>query len=74
MYYQHLERHLDPRIWRGFEAPMRDIIAYPGAQAWWRSRSHWFIREFADFINELARAAKPPSLYREAAGSDERLS
>jgi hypothetical protein len=33
MYYQKLEGHLDPRIWRGFEAPMRDIIAYPGAQA-----------------------------------------
>lgn len=31
MYYQKLEGHLDPRVWRGFEAPMRDIIAYPGA-------------------------------------------
>ncbi|MEY2479258.1 MAG: hypothetical protein QOI04_185 [Verrucomicrobiota bacterium] len=65
MYYQKLEGHLDPRVWRGFEAPMRDIIAYPGAQAWWRSRSHWFSREFADFIDDLARTAKPPSLYRE---------
>jgi hypothetical protein len=65
MYYQKLEGHLDPRVWRGFEAPMRDIIAYPGAQAWWQSRSHWFSREFADFINGLARTAAPPSLYRE---------
>lgn len=65
MYYQKLERHLDPRVWRGFEAPMRDIIAYPGAQAWWRSRSHWFSREFADFIDGLASAAGPPALYRE---------
>lgn len=65
MYYQHLEGHLDPRVWRGFEAPMRDIIAYPGAQAWWRGRSHWFSREFADFIEGLARTARPPSLYRE---------
>ena len=67
MYYQKLEGHLDPRVWRGFEAPMRDIIAYPGIQAWWRSRSHWFSREFADFINGLARAAAPPSMYREGA-------
>lgn len=65
MYYQKLEGHLDPRVWRGFEAPMRDIIAYPGAQAWWRSRSHWFSREFAEFIDGLARAASPPALYRE---------
>jgi hypothetical protein len=33
MYYQKLEGHLDLRVWRGFEAPMRDIIAYSGAQA-----------------------------------------
>ena len=65
MYYQKLERHLDPRVWRGFEAPMRDIIAYPGAQAWWHSRSHWFSSEFAEFINGLECAAAPPALYRE---------
>lgn len=65
MYYQKLEGHLDPRVWRGFEAPMRDIIAYPGAQDWWRTRSHWFSREFQQFIDGLARSAAPPSLYRE---------
>src|SRR3954470_21070695 len=65
MYYQKLEGHLDPRVWRGFEAPMRDIIAYPGAQAGWRSRAHCFSEEFGGCVNELARAAGPPSLYRE---------
>src|SRR5947199_7389586 len=71
MYYQKLEGHLDPRVWRGFEGPMRDIIAYPGAQAWWRSRSHWFSEEFADFVNELERAAGPPALYREQAANSQ---
>jgi hypothetical protein len=66
MYYQKLEGHLDLRVWRGFEAPMRDIIAYPGAKAWWQSRSHWFSSEFQEFIDGLANAAAPPSLYREA--------
>ena len=70
MYYQKLEGHLDPRVWRGFEAPMRDIIAYPGAQAWWRTRSHWFSQEFQEFIDRLARAATPPSLYREPKGKE----
>ena len=42
MYYQHLEGHLDPRLWRGLEVLVRDINAHPGVQAWWRSRSHWF--------------------------------
>jgi hypothetical protein len=70
MYYQKLEGHLDPRVWLGFEAPMRDIIAYPGAQAWWRTRSHWFSREFQEFIDGLAGAAAPPSLYRERDSND----
>ena len=39
-YYQHLERHLDTRVWRGVEASMRELNARPGVQAWWRSRSH----------------------------------
>ena len=65
MYYQKVEGHLDPRVWRGFEAPMRDIIAYPGIQAWWRSRAHWFSKEFGKFVDELACTAGSPSLYRE---------
>ena len=71
MYYQKLEGHLDLRIWRGFEAPMRDIVAYPGIQAWWRSRSHWFSREFADFIDGLVRSAGVPSMYREGVDKEE---
>lgn len=70
MFYQKLEGHLDPRVWRGFEAPMRDIIAYPGIQTWWHSRCHWFSKEFGEFINEMVRVAKPPSLYREQAAKD----
>jgi len=65
MYYQHVERHLDPHVWRGFEAIMRDIIAYPGAREWWQSRRHWFSGKFAEFIDGLAAAADPPKLYRE---------
>src|SRR5215510_7002646 len=41
-YHQHLEGHLDPRVWRGLEAVMRDLNACPGVQAWWRSYSRYF--------------------------------
>ena len=45
---------------------MRDINAYPGVQAWWRSRSHWYSEEgFANCINQLQQTAGPPRLYRE---------
>jgi hypothetical protein len=33
IYYQKLQGHLDPRMWRVTDAPMRDINAYPGVQA-----------------------------------------
>jgi hypothetical protein len=64
-YYGHLEGDVDPRLWRGWEAAMRDINGYPGVQGWWRSRSHWFHEDFAKHINQLQQTAKPPRLYRE---------
>lgn len=66
MYYQRVEGHLDPRVWGGFERIMLDIIAYPGIQSWWRSRSHWFSDQFAEFITERQATAGDPSLYGEA--------
>jgi hypothetical protein len=57
VYYQHLEGHLDLRLWRGLEVVMRDINGNPGVQAWWRSRSHWFSDEFAKFINQQQQTA-----------------
>ena len=65
MYYQQLEGRLDPRVWGMVEAPMGDINAYPGVQAWWRSRSHWFSEDFAKHINQLQQTAKAPRMYRE---------
>jgi hypothetical protein len=65
LYYQQLEGDLDPRVWREVEVPMREINAYPGVQAWWRLRSHWFGEEFANYINQLQQTAKPPRMYGE---------
>src|SRR5262245_53236927 len=59
IYYLQSKGHLGPRLWRGFEASMRDLNGYPGIQAWWRLRSHWFGEEFANHINQLQRTAKP---------------
>jgi hypothetical protein len=60
-----LEGHLEPRVWCEIEAPLRDIIAYPGAQAWWRLRSHWFSEEFVKFVDQVQQTAGPPRMYRE---------
>jgi len=64
-YYGQSEGHVAARIWRQAEAPLRDFSGYPGVQAWWRSRSHWFGKDFADLVNQLQRTAKAPRLYGE---------
>jgi hypothetical protein len=59
MYYEHLEGHLDPRLWREIETPMRDQInKSPGIQAWWRDYSRWFGDEFANYVNQLQQIDK----------------
>ena len=64
-YYGQSEGHVAARIWRQAEAPLRDLNGYPGVQAWWRSRSHWFGEDFANLVNQLQRTAKAPRLYGE---------
>jgi hypothetical protein len=62
LYYQHLEGHLDPRLWREVEIPMRDMInRFPGIHAWWRRSSDWFSEEFANYVNQLQQTDKRPS-------------
>jgi hypothetical protein len=58
VYYQHLDGHSDPRLWRGMEVVLREINALPGVQAWWRLHSHWFDEAFAKFINQHQQRAK----------------
>ena len=66
IYHLKAKGHLEEDVWRGWEAAMREVNGYPGVQAYWRSRSHWYSEEFAKYINQLQQTAKPPRLYREA--------
>jgi hypothetical protein len=65
IYHLHAKGHLEEDVWRGWEAVMRDINAYPGVQAWWRSRSHWFSEKFVKFVDQAQQTAGPPRMYRE---------
>jgi len=59
------EGHLSPRMWRGTEAVLRDYSGYPGVQAWWRTRSHWYSEDFAKVVNQLQETAKAPRMFGE---------
>ena len=63
LYYQQLDGHLDERMWGTTLAAMRDFNGYPGVQAWWRSRSQYFNKEFANYVNQLQQTAKAPTWY-----------
>ena len=65
LYFQQLDGHLDPRLWGPTEAAMRDINAYPGVQAWWRTSSHLYNKEFVKHVNQLQQTTKAPRLFRE---------
>ena len=52
--YLHLQaRSLDPMVWRGIERAIRDLIIQPGAQAWWRTRKHWYTDDFQKLIDDI---------------------
>ena len=41
-FFQWKEGDLDAHVWHGFESPINDMVAYPGVQEWWSTRSHWY--------------------------------
>ena len=60
LYYLQAEGHLETRVWHGWERAIRDLNGYPGVQAWWRSRSHWFSEKFVKFVDQAQQTAGPP--------------
>ena len=62
--FQWREGLLDARIWHGLEAPVDDILAYPGVQNWWTTRSGWYSEDFRIFIRgKIASASSPTTLF-----------
>jgi hypothetical protein len=64
-FFQWEQGALDAHVWLGFDAPMADMLAYPGVRDWWSTRSHWYSVPFREHISAKATAAGDPGLYRE---------
>ena len=65
-FFQWKEGNLDPHVWYGLESPVDDILAYPGVQKWWATRSHWYSEEFQAFVHRKISTASTPRLYGES--------
>jgi len=66
-FLQWTEGDLDPRVWHGLEAPIDDILPFPGVQAWWKTRSHWYNEQFQSFIENNLSEQRAPTMYGEPA-------
>ena len=65
VFYQDREGSFDREIWAGFMNQLRDIAAYPGIQAWWATRRHWYGERFREYVETQMSADNRPSMYGE---------
>ena len=66
-FFQWDEGNLDAHLWRGFESPIIDMLAYPGVREWSSTRSHWYSMPFGEFIQTKMSMSGAPSMYGEMA-------
>ena len=62
-FYRFQEHRMDPQLWEGFEAQFLDLLAYPGLQAWWGTRRHWFGSDFRAHVDAHTRSGREPTLW-----------
>jgi hypothetical protein len=63
IYFHYMDGAMPPAFWQSVRRQMQDIVAYPGVQAWWASRRHWYTDAFNDLVTSLIKDAPPPSAY-----------
>jgi hypothetical protein len=60
---QYQQGRFDPKIWRGITRTLEDVARFPGAKAWWPTRSHWYTDEFTTFIQPAFDSSEPQRMY-----------
>ena len=65
-HFQWEEGNLDPQLWHGFEAPMKDLFAYSGVRDWWSTRCHWYNQPFQEYVRRMIAEVGAPKLYGES--------
>lgn len=63
LYLHWLDGTLDTMLWRGTQRTLRDLIILPGAQAWWRTRSHWYSDGFQRLLDEMIEKAEGEKIF-----------
>ncbi|GAB3376844.1 hypothetical protein GCM10027431_32050 [Lysobacter rhizosphaerae] len=63
IYFHYADGAMPPQHWSSVKRQMQDIVAYPGVQAWWQSRKHWYTEDFNSLISSMIKDAPKPSAY-----------
>jgi hypothetical protein len=63
LYLFYLDGALASDLWKTFEQTTADLIAYPGAQAWWATRKHWHTSKFRTLVDDIIAERRKPTLY-----------
>jgi len=63
LYLFYLDGALASDLWKTFEQTTADLIAYPGAQAWWATRKHWHTAKFRSLVDRTITEGRKPTLY-----------
>lgn len=74
LHYYSVEGMVEPRIWRGFERQITEVVSLPGVQEWWSVRQPWFSDQFQDFVESTISAGPivEPQTYRDHACAERR--
>lgn len=65
LYNYYREGIIDAETWATLERPMEDLCAYPGIQAWWQTRKHWFSAPYQARMRQKIERGSKPKLYGE---------
>ena len=63
IYHQYKQGLFDPKTWRGVERTLADVARFPGAKAWWPTRSHWYSDEFVALVQPWFDSTEPQRMY-----------
>jgi len=63
IYFHFKDAALPTQHWQSVRRQMQDILAYPGVQAWWGSRKHWYTEEFNGLVAAIVKDASRPNAY-----------
>ena len=63
---QERSTRVEPEVYDGFVQQLDDFVAYPGFEAWWLTRGHWYGKEFRHFVESHIGAGNEPKLFGEA--------